>query len=268
MKKKLTDHLDVFAKKAIDAVKKGYYNVKNAVSHESYSLKKAILECALVPVIAEIKPASPSIGVIRRYVEASSMAMEMVRGGAVGLSVITMATGFGGSLSNLAAARSAVKAPVLMKDFIVSQVQLEAAHRLGADAVLLIQGLFDRGYSELAVKDMVTTAHALNLEVLLEAHDEREFKAALATDADMVGINNRDLATLRVDLNVTRRILARHRCLGRPVISESGISTVADLRYVIESGADAALVGSSIMNAENVYAKVQELANMRGGVIL
>jgi indole-3-glycerol phosphate synthase len=130
-----------------------------------------------------------------------------------------------------------------MKDIIVSPRQLEAAARTGANAVLLIQALFDRGYGELGVHEMIEAAHSRRLEVLLEAHNEAEFQRALASDADLVGINNRNLATLEVDLNVTRRILEKKPEDNVIVVSESGIHTAADVRF-LPNVAQSFLIGS------------------------
>jgi indole-3-glycerol phosphate synthase len=182
----------------------------------------------------------------------------MERGGAAGISVLTEPVHFGGSLSYLAKTRPTVNLPILMKDIIVSPIQLEAAKRGGANAVLLIQALFDRGYCDSDVATMIKEAHKLNLEVLLEVHTKEEFNRAQKTSADLVGINNRDLATLTVDLNVTRNILQDEIKEGRIVVSESGINSVADVRFLRKCGAKAFLVGSAVMLADDVEAKVKE----------
>jgi indole-3-glycerol phosphate synthase len=145
-----------------------------------------------------------------------------------------------------------------MKDIVLSPVQLEAASRIGADAILLIQALFDRGCCECDVPEMIREAHSRNLEVLLETHSEDEFRRAVASHADLVGINNRNLATLAVDLNVTRKILRNIDVDGKVVVSESGIRNPADIRFLRESGARAFLIGSAIMACEDVEAKVKE----------
>jgi indole-3-glycerol phosphate synthase len=168
---------------------------------------------------------------------------------------------FNGSLETLAETRKAVKIPILMKDIIVSPLQIAIASKMGANAVLLIKALFDRGYTQKSLDEMILGAHLLGLEVLLEAHKASEFASALKTDADLIGINNRDLTTLKVDLNVTKNILAKNMAKGKLVVTESGIKTPADISFLRESGASAFLVGSAIMLAENVEEKVKELAN-------
>ena len=213
------------------------------------SLKKAILDCKAIPVIAEIKSASPSAGVIRKNVKPSEIAKAMQRGGATALSVLTEPKQFNGSLEALAQAREAVKLPILMKDIILSPIQIQAASKMGANAVLLIKALFDRGYGDKSLDEMIAGAHMLGLEVLLETHTATEFCSAVKTGADLIGINNRNLGTLKVDLNVTKKILQKMNPNGKLVVSESGINTPADIRFLRESGACAFLIGSAIMSS-------------------
>jgi indole-3-glycerol phosphate synthase len=148
-----------------------------------------------------------------------------------------------------------------MKDIVVDPVQIDAASRLGANAVLLIQAIFDRGYCPFGLNEMVAKAHSKNLEVLLEGHTIDEFSRAVKTDADLVGINNRNLSTLQIDLNVTKNILDKCPCNGKVVISESGVSKRADVQFLSASGAKAFLIGSAVMSAEDVEAKVKEFVN-------
>ena len=130
--------------------------------------------------------------------------------------------------------------------------------QIGANAVLLIEALFEKGYCEMSVDKMIAFAHAKGLEVLLETHTEEEFQLAVETDADLIGINNRNLATLKIDLNTTKEILEKHKTNGKTVISESGIKTKADLQFLRDCGAKAFLIGSSIMLTENIEEKVKE----------
>jgi indole-3-glycerol phosphate synthase len=125
----------------------------------------------------------------------------------------------------------------------------------------LIEALFDRGYCECSVQEMIARAHSQELEVLLEAHTADEFRSAVRTHADLVGINNRNLATLKVDLNVTKEILDRNRIEDKVVVSESGINTPANLRFLRECGAQAFLIGSAVMLAHNVESKVKEFVS-------
>jgi indole-3-glycerol phosphate synthase len=256
----MADFLDTLAQSAQETINSGYYEAIKETATSHISLKKAILETKNAAVITEIKAASPSAGTIRENL-ASGIAESMEKGGAVGISVLTEPKHFNGSLRSLVEAQKAVKLPILMKDIILNPVQLEAASKAGANAALLIEALFDRGYCECTVNDMIARAHSAGLEVLLETHTADEFRCAVRTHADLVGINNRDLATLKVDLNVTKRILERNSAEGKIVVSESGINTPADLHFLRECGANAFLIGSAVMLADNVEKKVKEFVS-------
>jgi indole-3-glycerol phosphate synthase len=149
-----------------------------------------------------------------------------------------------------------------MKDFVLAEVQLGAAKALGADAVLLVATLFRRHLCDLSLRAMIRHAHDRGFEVLLEAYTRSEFEDALATEADVLGINNRDLRSMTVDLGNTERILRACPPSGRLVVSESGIETVADIRRLRRAGADGFLVGTSIMRAVDPEAAVRELVNL------
>ncbi len=257
----MSDFLDVLAADAKNRVNSGYYEQPPMNKPVEASLKKAILQSKSTPVIAEVKGASPSRGLIRKKFAPEQIAEAMVQGGAVGLSVLTEPTHFNGSLLNITKIRESLRLPILMKDIIVDSTQLNAASKVGANVVLLIQAIFDRGYCSLKVGEMVAKAHSNNLEVLLETHNPDEFARATETEADFVGINNRNLGTLTVDLNVTKNVLANCSCKDKLVVSESGINTPADLNFLREQGAKAFLIGSAIMLSENVEAKVREFVN-------
>jgi indole-3-glycerol phosphate synthase len=259
----MSDYLDVLARVAQINIDDEYYETVKQADSMHISLRKTILECRAVPVIAEIKSASPSAGVIRKNVEPNEIARAMQRGGATALSVLTEPKQFNGSLEALAETREAVNLPILMKDIILSPIQIQAASKIGANAVLLIQAIFDRGYSARGLDEMILGAHLLGLEVLLETHTETEFCSAVKTSADLIGINNRNLGTLKVDLNVTKKILSRNDSTGKIVISESGINTPADIKFLRESGACAFLIGSAIMSTDNVEEKVKEFVNAK-----
>lgn len=256
----MVDFLNALAQKARETIDKGYYEVEKQVETKPVSLKKAILECKHAPIIAEIKVASPSLGVIKRNANVEEIAAAMENGGAVGISVLTEPEYFKGALASFMKVRERTKLPLLMKDIIISPTQLEAAPKIGADAVLLIKALFNRKQCECDVHDMIDYARSKNLEVLLEAHTLQEFLSALKTDADLIGINNRDLQTLKVNLQATKRILQKIDPQEKIIVSESGIKTPADVRFLHECGAHAFLIGSTIMKADNVQKKVEEFA--------
>ncbi len=259
----MPDYLDVLARVAQITIDSEYY--ENLIPAESLqvSLRKAILNCRTNPVISEIKSASPSAGIIRKDVNPSTIAKAMEKGGATALSVLTEPKQFDGSLEALALARKAVELPILMKDIILSPLQIQAAAKLGANAVLLIQALFDRRYTQKSLDEMIKGSHLLGLEVLLETHTLSEFCSALQTDSDLIGINNRDLATLKVDLNQTKTILSSINPKKKVIVSESGIKSPTDIKFLRESGACAFLIGSAIMSSDNIEEKVKEFVNAK-----
>ena len=259
----MSDFLDVLRRDANETIESGYYETLKPTERIRISLRKAILESKALPVITEIKAASPSAGVIRKNVKASMIAKAMAKGGATAISVLTEPKHFNGSMEALTETREAVKLPILMKDIILSPIQIEAAAKIGANAVLLIKALFDRRYCEKNINEMIDGAHLFGLEILLETHTESEFQSAIKTGADLIGINNRNLATLKVDLNVTKQILAENNPEGKVVVSESGINTPADIRFLRESGACAFLIGSAIMSTNNIEEKVNEFVNAK-----
>jgi indole-3-glycerol phosphate synthase len=257
----MSDFLDTLAMDATTTIDSGYYKNFVSAKQQKISLKKAILNCKTNAVITEIKTASPTLGTIKDNINPKATAKAMEKGGAAGISVLTEPKHFNGSLNALSQAREAVQLPILMKDIIIVADQIEVAAQIGANAVLLIEGLFERGCCEMSMEKTVAFAHSRGLEVLLETHTENEFKRALETEADLVGINNRNLATLKIDLNTTRQILEKHKNTGKVVVSESGIKTPADIRLLRESGANAFLVGSSVMLADDVEGKVREFVD-------
>jgi indole-3-glycerol phosphate synthase len=254
----MLDFLDTLAMDAALTVDSGYYQTSIALPQPKVSLKKAIQQCKTNAVIAEVKAASPSLGPIRTGFSPKEIAQAMERAGAVAISVLTEPKHFNGSLTNLAEVRQATKLPILMKDIVIVLEQMEVAAQLGANVVLLIQALFDKHYCEMSVDKMIAYAHAKGLEVLLETHTAEEFKKAAGTDADLIGVNNRNLSTLKTDLRTTKQIMLKYPKSGKTVISESGIKNGADLQFLRGCGADAFLIGSSIMSNENVELKVKE----------
>jgi len=257
----LGDFLDVLAKNAHQTINDGYYNVKDIPPLPKISLKEAIELKKRNPVIAEIKTVSPSMGTIRNGVEPIEVAKEMKSSGAIGISVLTEPRNFGGDLKLIHAVKKSVRIPVLMKDIIMDHRQIEAASMLSADAILLIKALFDRGHCGSDLNEMIKVAHDLGLEVLLETHTADEFRSAIQSEADLVGINNRDLRSLEVDLGVTERILKEVDAFGRIIVSESGIRTPEDIRFLRARGAHAFLIGSAIMSSEDIGEAVRRFVN-------
>jgi indole-3-glycerol phosphate synthase len=257
----MADFLDKLAKDALDTINDGYYNVSQTIRYSTASLKATILGCRNAPVIAEIKFVSPSMGRLRENQKLRKIAQSMEKGGAIGISILSEPKHFHGRLEFVREAQAHVSLPVLMKDIVLSHEQVDAACAYGASVILLILAFFDRGYCRTGLHEMINYAHSKSLEILLEVHTAEEFKKAMGTDADLIGINNRDLKALAVDLRTTKRILERNETEGRIIVSESGINTAEDIRFLRKFGAHAFLVGSAIMKSTDIKAKVMELVN-------
>jgi len=197
-------------------------------------------------VIAEYKRRSPSAGLLREHATVTELVQAYERGGAAALSVLTEPHHFDGSLSDLREARSASGLPILRKDFVVDPYQLYESAAAGADAILLIVAALD-------ARDLARLhdeARALDLDVLVEVHDEAELERALEIDAAVIGINNRNLTDFTVDVDRTYDLLSDVPA-GKSVVSESGFSTREELEELERVGVDAVLVGESLMRAED-----------------
>ena len=217
----------------------------------------AALRRDTVAVIGEIKRRSPSKGDLNTTLDAASQARALEAGGAAAISVLTEPSHFGGSLRDLTDARSAVRIPVLRKDFHVDVSQLEEARAADASAVLLIA----RALSPEELPRLLTAARQIDLEVLVEVRSEAELERALDADAEIVGVNSRNLETLEVDERVPERLM--------PLIPprvvrvwESGVQSVDDVRRAAAAGADAVLVGSALSRAADPTAFIQMLSDV------
>ncbi len=214
-----------------------------------------------VALIAEVKKASPSAGIIRPDFDPVRIALEYERAGASCLSVLTDQKFFQGSLDYLKQIRQAVQLPLLRKDFIIDERQLLEAVHWGADAVLLIAAIL----TDAQLGDFHALATEAGLSALVEVHNEAELDRVLAAGARLVGVNNRDLKTFKVDLATTERLARRlSACTppGRPaplLVAESGIHTAADVQRLAACGAGAILVGESLMREKDMGAKIAEL---------
>jgi indole-3-glycerol phosphate synthase len=205
-------------------------------------------------VIAEFKRRSPSAGEIRGGAEPAELARAYEDGGAAALSVLTEEAHFGGSLSDLTEARAACELPLLQKDFIVDRYQLYEAALAGADAILLIVAALDRD----RLAELHDEARSLDLDCLVEVHDESELETALTVDADVIGINNRNLEDFSVDIQTTFELITDVPA-GKTAVSESGIADRTTLEELERVGVDAVLIGEALMRAEDPAAKVREL---------
>jgi indole-3-glycerol phosphate synthase len=205
-------------------------------------------------LVAEFKRRSPSAGQIRDGAEPAELARAYEEGGAAALSVLTDERHFGGSLSDLSEARAACELPILQKDFLIDRYQIYEAAVAGADAILLIVAALD--------DDDLDTFHAeareLDLDCLIEVHRESELERALAVDADLIGINNRNLDDFSVDVQTTFELITDVPA-GKAVVSESGIADRDTLDELERVGVDAVLIGEALMRADDPAAKVREL---------
>jgi indole-3-glycerol phosphate synthase len=214
-----------------------------------------------ISLIAEHKRRSPSAGAIREGATVEDIVLAYERGGATALSIVTEPFHFGGSLDDLRAARAVTELPVLRKDFIVDPYQLYEAAAAGADAILLIVAALDPD----ALYDLLAEARALDLDALVEIHDERELEIALDVEADVLGINNRDLGDFSVNIERTYDLLADVPA-GKTVVSESGFSTRDQLDELDRVGVDAVLIGETLMRAPDVEEATLRLSGGGDGV--
>lgn len=216
---------------------------------------RALCAQAGVAIIAEAKKASPSKGLIEPNFDPIRVAQWYANNGATAISVLTDRHFFQGELDFLIQIRRQVSLPVLRKDFIIDPLQIEEAQVAGADAILLIAAILNLEQ----LRSFRLHAESLGMDALVEVHDEAELKQALASGAQLIGINNRNLHDFSVDLNTSFRLKALVPP-GIPVVSESGISTVDDVRRLKEAGIDAALIGESLMRAGRRGTLLQEFA--------
>ena len=206
-------------------------------------------------LIAEVKRASPSRGVIRANLDPVKLASSYAQGGAAAISVLTESRYFGGSREDLENIKRALhEIPLLRKDFILEPYQIFESCAWGADAVLLIVAILD----DFELGELLSLSHALGMQCLVEVHNQNELKRALAHNVKIIGINNRDLDTLTVDINVTKQLRPPIPG-GRIVVSESGIKGQDDVQKLKEWKVNAILVGEALVTADDVAAKIKEL---------
>jgi indole-3-glycerol phosphate synthase len=263
--------LKTLVKNSFKAIDDGMYEIngdREYSNHTCLSLRNNILQCRLNPLLTEIKYASPSNGTLVEYNEMKleEIAMTMERAGAIGISILAQPYLFNGSIDNILKARKYVTVPILMKDIVVSDVQIKAAKKAGADCILLIKTVFDSNLSEGSLETLAEYARKIGLEVILETHDEVEFNEAVKSNSklkrpfSLIGINNRNLNTLEVDLNTTVQILSEASKGNNIVISESGIKDPKDIIKLKSAGADAFLIGTTLMEKfKEMDQKIKEL---------
>lgn len=207
-----------------------------------------------IKLIAEIKRASPSKGLLYSHPDIDHIAISYSRGGAAAISVLTEPSFFQGSYQDLIKTKAITGLPVLCKDFILEDYQVFESRVYGADAILLIAAIHETKY----LRSLLTLANNLGLSVLTEVHNEREVQRALDAGASLIGINNRNLEDFSVDLNTTLRL--RHRIPAEiPVVSESGIHFREDVVLLRSSGVQAVLIGETLITSDDPVRKIEEL---------
>ena len=230
-------------------------NMKPRTANRRYEVfKKAISRPGQINLIAEIKKASPSAGLIREDFDVSKIAKVYVDHKAVAISVLTEDKYFLGKFAYLKKVSDEFNLPTLMKDFIIHEYQIYEGAYYGASAVLLIVAML----SDSQLKELMEAAYLFGLDCLVEVHNEAEVERAVEAEAEIIGVNNRNLKTLQVDINNCKRIIA---CIpaGKIIVAESGLKTRDDIRQVQEAGAHAVLIGETFMRAGDIGAKIQEI---------
>ena len=205
-------------------------------------------------LIAEVKQASPSRGILCPNFNPTELATTYAQGGANAISVLTEASYFKGSIYHLAAIRDVVKLPLLRKDFIFDPYQVYESRAYGADALLLIVAIL----SHEQLKELLSIGHSLGLKCLVEVHNEGEVERALLSGAEIIGINNRDLNTFTVDINTTnqlRPLIPQQKI----VVAESGIRNRSDVKKLMDWGVNAVLIGEALVTANDILTKMKEL---------
>ena len=234
----------------IETVKKA----AERLDRQCISFKNALAKPDRLSVISEVKKASPSKGLIQPNFDPVKIAKEYETCGADAVSCLTEEHYFQGSSEYFKAIRQAIGLPMIRKDFIIDEYQIYEARLMGADAILLIAAVLD----DEKLKRFGDTAHSLGLDILAETHDESEVERVLALDFDIIGINNRNLKTFEVTLETTAR-LAGMIPEGKIIVSESGIRDNTDMKTVRSCGADAVLIGETLMRSGNIGATLTAL---------
>jgi len=229
--------------------------LKERITRQKPALDLALsLKSDHIQLIAEVKRASPSRGMLRPKFDPVGLAKTYAEGGAAAISVLTESNYFMGSIEHLEAIKEVVQLPLLRKDFIFDPYQVYESRAYGADALLLIAAIL----SQRQFKELISLSHSLGLKCLVEVHNEGEMERAIISESEIIGINNRDLNTFTVDINTTRRL--------RPlvpedkiVVSESGIKSQRDIEKLGNWKVDAVLVGEALITAPDIRAKMKEL---------
>ncbi len=264
--------LKTLVNNSFKAIDEGAYEIKNDDiifdNHTNINIKKNLINCNHVPLITELKFASPSKGTILNVINVNleTIITEMEKAHSSGISILTQPFLFKGSVDYILKARKKTRLPILMKDIIVSDIQIKTAKKIGADCILLIKTLFDKNMAEGSLEKFSEYAKKLGLQVIVETHFQSEFEEVIRLNknsdrlCEIIGINNRNLNTLDIDLDVTKKILLSCNKYNNLILSESGIHSKDDIRYLKGFGADAFLIGTSLMeNVSTLGTEINEL---------
>ena len=255
------DFLKTIAQHKLELIasKKAYYenlvkNMRPTGQHRYEVFKKAISKKGQINLIAEVKKASPSAGLIREDFNATKIAEIYIKNKAAALSVLTEEKYFLGKYAYLELISENCPLPILMKDFIIHEYQIYEGLFYGASAILLIVAML----TDRQLKDLMKVAHSLGLDCLIEVHDHMELKRAINLGAEIIGVNNRHLQTLKVDLNNCLELIPQIP-KGIVIVAESGLKTHEDIRKVEELGAHAVLIGETFMRSADIGTKIKEV---------
>ena len=251
---KILDTIVAWKKEEIARLKTAGVGRPDTAVEPPRGFMRALTESDTIAVIAEVKKASPSKGIIAPDFNPIDIAASYEKGGAEAVSVLTDEKFFQGSLDYIPQIRHEIKMPVIRKDFIIDELQIEEARNYGADAILLIAAILEPNQ----IRDYLQMSGEFGMDVLVEVHDEQELEKSLSAGARLIGVNNRDLRDFTVDLMTTVR-LRREIPETVPVVSESGIKTSDDMKMLEEQGIAAALIGETLMRAGNREAALREL---------
>ncbi|MEQ2525514.1 indole-3-glycerol phosphate synthase TrpC [Bacillaceae bacterium CLA-AA-H227] len=250
----ILDKIIAVKKKEVEELKtRG--NRPAVVSQKRRSFIEKLERATDLSIIAEFKRASPSKGDINPDIDPSVQTQLYVEAGADAVSVLTNQSFFKGSMTDLTAVRATIENPILCKDFIIDSIQIDAAKQAGADIILLIAAALD----DENLHNLYQYAIEKELEVLMEVHNEEEAERVLKTNNRLVGVNNRNLKTFEVNLDVTEGLAPLIKSEGRFLISESGIKTIDDVKRVINAGANGILVGETFMRHDNPRDVIQAM---------
>ncbi len=248
-----------FKKREIEALKERHpldKTVADVSLYPTFKFSEALKTPGKIGIIAELKKASPSLGLIRNDFNPSKIARIYAENGASAISVITDKKFFQGDIKFLTEVKAIVNLPVLRKDFIIDPYQIYEAKLYGADALLLIATVLSKDQ----LKGLLALTHELGLEALVEVHDERDIERALEAGANIIGINNRNLKTLKTDINTCLNLVKKIP-EDKIKVAESGIKSKKDVRVIKEAGFDAILIGTVLMQSQDIAQKLQELTD-------